>query len=142
MPQELPIAIKAISKIQQENQQETIETLVNGTITEMPTASYIRYVEETVVDDTTWQTNVTIKLAHDNTIQIRRSGAADARLTFDLTQPTTTHYRTAAGNLLFDIHTSELTMDIEAGTAHLAYALKTGEETLGTYDFTLAFSRI
>lgn len=142
MPNEYPIAINAISKIQQEDQNQVIETVVTGTLTEMPKASYIRYIEETVVDDTTWQTNVAIKLSNDNTVQIRRSGSADARLTFDLTQPTTTHYRTAAGNLLFDIHTQELVVDTETGTCHLAYTLKTGEDTLGSYDFTLKYDRI
>lgn len=142
MSNEVNVALTAISKIQQENQQEIIETVTSGTLTEMPTARYLRYVEETSVDDTTRQTNVTIKLAHDNTIQIRRSGAANARLTFDLTQPTTTHYRTAAGNLLFDIHTQELSIDTQAGTCHLAYIIKTGDDILGHYHFTLSYQQI
>lgn len=142
MPQETTISLTAVSKIQQDDQIETIETMTTGTATDMANATYIRYIEETAVDDTTLQTNVTIKLAHDNTLQIRRSGAANARLTFDLAQPTTTHYRTAVGNLVFDIHTTELSINPTDGTCHVAYTLKTGDDTLGHYDFSLQYSAL
>jgi len=142
MPKENNVQLTAISRITQDNQNETIETVANGSITEMPGASYLRYVEETSVDDTTLQTNVAIKLGHDDTLQIRRTGAANAQLTFDLTQPTTTHYRTAAGNLLFDIHTHELEIDRVQGTVHVKYTIKTGEDTLGQYDFTLNYTNV
>lgn len=142
MPQETAITLTAISKITQENQSETIETVTSGTATEMANATYIRYIEETSVDDTTLQTNVTIKLADDNTLQIRRSGAANARLTFDLTQPTTTHYRTAVGNFVFDIHTSALSINTTDGTCHVAYALKSGEDLIGHYDFALNYTTV
>lgn len=142
MPQEFDIALTAVSKIQQEDQSELIETITNGTLTEMPKASYIRYVDETAVDETTLSTNVTIKLANDHTLQIRRTGAANAQLTFDLNQNTTTHYRTAVGNIIFDIHTQELAIDPENGTCHVAYTLNTGEEVLGSYDFTLNYHRV
>lgn len=142
MPQEFNIALTAMSQIKQDDQSEVIETITNGTITEMPKASYVRYVEETAVDDTTLETNVAIKLAHDNTLQIRRSGTANALLTFDLNQTTTTHYRTAVGNFVFNIDTQALSIDTENGTCHVAYTLKNGEDLIGSYDFKLNYRRI
>lgn len=137
----IPVKVKIQTHIEQDGKSESFSFNEDGQLFKMGSTVYIRYQETNPLGTIP----VTMKLAGDGTVQLRRHASSDLRLVFDIKKQILTKYRTPAG--LIDITTdtkmvnfkySELPLN---GDVAIDYALIAGEEVVGQYKIRLQFAQ-
>lgn len=135
----IPVKVKVQTHIEQDGKSESFSFNEPGQFFQMGDTSYIRYQETNPLG----KVPVTVKLAADGTVQLRRHASADLRLVFDLQQPMLTKYRTPAGLIDIITETKMVNFNYQTdpvnGTLAIDYELVTGEEIVGQYKIRLQF---
>lgn len=127
------------------NEKEVHVFNVSGQAVKMGETLYLRYEEHYELETgESLKIPVTMKFEADGVMHLTRAAEQRIKMSFDLTKPQATNYRTPYGMMMIDVVTTKAHLVLNdnpvTGEAIIDYQLKAGTEKLGDYQLDLRFT--